>query len=100
MNAIYFPKAPAVDPAVLAEEQAIIQREGWNHVQGRYYAREADSAFWRRTYAESIVAERNRNLERIATLRGRDTMTPLGRQMDEDLERWENAMKEPTRRTA
>jgi hypothetical protein len=53
--------APQVVPhAVLEEERAIIQSEGWYHVCGKYIASAPDADNARRVEAERRVAERQR----------------------------------------
>jgi len=54
---VFLPAAPKAAPEVLAAERGIIEAEGPYHVEGLYYAREADAAQQRRRAAERIVSE-------------------------------------------
>ena len=59
---IFLPAAPKPSPEMLAAERGIIEAEGPYHVEGLYYAREADAAQQRRRAAERIVREAARRL--------------------------------------
>lgn len=63
---VFHSPAPAVSPAVLAEEAQIIAVEGRTHVCGRYYADERDAALQRRWEAERRVQEIARFANRCA----------------------------------
>src|SRR5688500_8724468 len=59
---VFLPAAPKQSTEVLAAERGIIDAEGPHHVDGLYYAREADAAQQRRRAAERIVRETARQL--------------------------------------
>lgn len=59
---VFLPAAPNPSPEVLAAERGMIEAEGRYHVEGLYYAREADAAQQRRRVAERIVRENARRL--------------------------------------
>jgi hypothetical protein len=61
MVPVFFPAAPPVPHAVLAEEKVIIRDDGWFHVGLRYYASAPDADKMRRLEAERRVAERERH---------------------------------------
>jgi hypothetical protein len=61
MVPIHFPPV-VVSHAVLEEEKAIINAEGWFHVAGRYYASAPDADKVRRLEAERRVAEKERRV--------------------------------------
>lgn len=49
-----------IDPAVSAEEFAIVDAEGWHHVDRIYYANLSDAAIQRRLVAERRIRDRQR----------------------------------------
>lgn len=68
---VYFPPAPAPSPDVLAAERAILDAEGPYHVDGRYYANEADADLQRRWAAERRVSDAARRADASRRATGR-----------------------------
>ena len=68
---VFLPAAPNPSLEVLTAERGIVEAEGPYHVEGRYYAREADAAQQRRNVAERMVSESARratyNVDSVAT---------------------------------